>query len=119
MEIKRRLGKIVKTLNPEVEAMNVAAEMLQLCTRLEELIKYAQTKIDRSKERKESAGVKAAAAKEAADKKVRDAQAAEAEENLKDQQEASDERNKKPDIVVEGDGDGTVSDDVDPGAGND
>lgn len=95
MEIKRRLTKIAGRLSPQIEAMNVAPEINRLAGRIDELITYAQTKIDRAAENDgKSMGQVQAEKRAAADKVIRDHQTAEAEENLKDQQEALDERNK-------------------------
>jgi len=75
--------------------MNVANEMNQLCNRLEELVTYAQTKIDRAADRGgKSMGVIQAEKRAAADQEIRDHQNKEAEENLRDQKESFDERNK-------------------------
>ena len=94
MEIKRRLTKIAKSLSPQVEAMNVAAQMEQMCQRFEELIAYAQEKLDRAASRGKTIGQKAYEDREAADQEVKDAQLAESDENLRDQKESFDERNK-------------------------
>jgi len=92
MEIKRRLGKIQKALSPQIEAMNVASEMEQMCSRFEELVRYAQEKIDRTEQRGESLAAQQDRDRREADRKVTDQQDAEAEENLRDQQEAADAR---------------------------
>ena len=94
MEIKRRLGKIQKALTPQIESMNVATEMTRMLDRFEELVRYAQEKIDRSAERKATLGKKAEEEKAAAQKKVEAAQEQESAANLKDQQESFDDRNK-------------------------
>jgi hypothetical protein len=95
MEIKKRLTKLASRLSPQIEVMNVANEMNQLCNRFEELVTYAQTKIDRAAERGgKSMGVVQAEKRAAADQEIRDHQNKEANENLADQQEAFDERNK-------------------------
>ncbi len=97
MEIKRRLTKLTKRLSPQIESMNVAVEMQRMCTRFEELVNYAQEKIDRAEERK--GGTLARAADErrrAALKVVAEAQKKESDANLADQRESFDERNKKP-----------------------
>ena len=95
MEIKRRLTKIGKSLNPQIEAMNVATEMERMLDRFEELVRYAQEKIDRAAERKgNTIGKQVDDARKKADKEVSDHQTAESEENLKDQQESFEERNK-------------------------
>ena len=98
MEIKRRLTKIAKSLSPQIEVMNVASEMERMCKRFEEIIAYAQEKIDRAEERKKknlpTIGKYVDNQRKAADKVVEDAQSAEVEENLKDQEESWQERNK-------------------------
>ena len=95
MEIKRRLTKIGKSLNPQIESMNVASEMERMLDRFEELVRYAQEKIDRAAERQgNTIGKQVDAARKKADKVITDHQTEEAEENLKDQQESFDERNK-------------------------
>ena len=102
MEIKRRLTKLGKALSPQIESMNVSNEMHRLLDRFEELVRYAQEKIDRTAERKgKTNGQIAQEAREAADKVISDHQTAEAEENLRDQQEAFDERNKDPGAIEE------------------
>lgn len=99
MELKRKLTALGKRMSPQIEVMNVADEIKRCLTRIDELVTYAQTKIDRSEERKKNKeltiGAKAQLAREAADKEVVDAQTEESDANLKDQQEAFDERNKK------------------------
>lgn len=95
MELKRRITKIGKSLSPQIESMNVAVEMERMCDRFEELIRYAQEKIDRTAERKgDTIAKQADDRRKAADKEISDHQNEEAEENLKDQKEAFDERNK-------------------------
>jgi len=95
MEIKRRLNKLASRLSPQIEVMNVATEMSRMCDRFEELLNYAQEKIDRTNERKgNTIGKQVAEKRAAADKEVEDQQMAEANENLRDQKEAFDERNK-------------------------
>ena len=74
--------------------MNVAQEMNMMLSRFEELIRYAQEKIDRASDRKETIGAQVAREKADAAQKVIDEQTAEAEENLKDQKESFDLRNK-------------------------
>ena len=96
MEIKRRLTKIGKSLSPQIESMNVAAEMERMCTRFEELVRYAQEKIDRSIERGKTIGAGVAEKRAAMQKIITDHQKSESDANLADQQEAFDERNKKP-----------------------
>ena len=107
MEIKRRLTKIGKSLTPEIESMNVATEMMKMCKRFEELVSYAQEKIDRSAERKETIGARVDRQKAELLKEIEDHQTAEAAENLKDQEESLEERNKlaaksrKPEPIAE------------------
>lgn len=118
MQIKRRITKIGHSLNPQIEAMNVATEMELLLDRFEELVRYAQEKIDRSIERGKTIGAKVAEKRASEQKIITDHQKAESDENLADQQEAFDERNKKPGME---DGPETVPDpaeDEDPLAGN-
>ena len=99
MDIKRRLNKIAKCLTPEIENMNISYEMKNICSRLEELIRYADEKIARTERRlkagEKSGGQAAANRKAAAAKVIKDHQDAEAEENQKDQQESLDERNAR------------------------
>lgn len=105
MEIKRRLTKIAHTLSPQIEVMNVADEMKRMCSRMEELIAYAQEKIDRSFEKRETIGQKVARQRASEQKEIEDHQEAENAENLADQKEARRERqlrmmkSKKPEIV--------------------
>jgi predicted nucleic acid-binding Zn-ribbon protein len=100
MEIKRRLTRIAKSLSPQIEVMNVATEMDRMCDRFEELVNYAQEKIDRASERKgNTLASQADARRKAEEQIVFDAQKAEVEENQRDQQEAFDERNKDPGAV--------------------
>jgi len=95
MEIKRRLTKLGKQLSPQIEVMNVSLEMNRLLDRFEELVRYAQEKIDRSAERKGISIGQAAKNRIDADRKIiEDHQQAEAAENLKDQEDAYAERNK-------------------------
>jgi hypothetical protein len=98
MEIKRELTALAKRMNPQVEVMNVASEIRAKIKRIDELITYAQTKIDRSAERKlnkeKTLGARADEERKAADKVIEDHQTAEAEENLKDQEESFKDRNK-------------------------
>lgn len=95
MEIKRRMTKLASRLSPQIEVMNVGVEMSRLMDRFEELVNYAEEKITRSAERAgNTIGKQVAEKRAAADKQIVDHQTAEAEENLKDQQESFDERNK-------------------------
>ena len=95
MEIKRRLTKIAHSLSPQIESMNVSTEMTRMLDRFEELVRYAQEKIDRAAERQgNTIGKQVDDARKKADKEVADHQTAESEENLRDQQESFDERNK-------------------------
>jgi hypothetical protein len=95
MEIKRRLTKIANSLSPQIEVMNVADEMRRMCQRLEELIAYAQEKIDRANDGHKPIGQQVAEERAAKQKIIDDAQKAEAAENLQDQKEAFDERNRR------------------------
>jgi len=91
--------------------MNVATEMTRMLIRFDELINYAQEKIDRTEERKD--GTLALAAdqrRKAALKVVSDAQRKESDANLADQKESFDERNKDPGMI---DGPETVPDPAD------
>lgn len=92
MEIKRRLTKIAKSLSPQIEAMNVADEIQRMAARMEELIRYAQEKIDRAAERKQTVGQRVAEQKAAAMKEIQDHQKRESNENLADQAESLKER---------------------------
>ena len=95
MEIKRRITKLASRLSPQIEVMNVATEMSRMLDRFEELVNYAQEKIDRAVERKgNTIGKQSYEARAAADKVVSDHQTAESDENLRDQKESFDERNK-------------------------
>lgn len=89
MEIKRRLGALAKRMTPAIEVMNVSNEMLTLLRRLEELCTYAQTKIDRSEERKAkkqlTRGAEQDAKKKAKAKEIAEIHAAEADERFQDQ----------------------------------
>lgn len=99
MELKRKLDKLAKRMTPHIEVMNVRDEIARSIHRIDELITYAQTKIDRSAERKaknqQTIGAKADAERKATEQVVFDAQTAESDANLADQKEAFDERNKK------------------------
>ena len=94
MQIKRRLTALAKCMTPEIESMNVARQMEDMCKRMEELVAYAEEKISRSKTRGKTIGAHVAEARAAEDKIIKDHQQAEAEENLKDQQESFNERNR-------------------------
>lgn len=109
MEIKRRLSAIGKRLTPEIEAMNVSEQMVRMCNRFDELLDYCEEKIGRTKERQKTGeptiGQAAQARQHESRKAIEEAQSAEAEENLKDQEEAAKERqellnkSKKPQDV--------------------
>lgn len=95
MQIKRRITKIASRLSPQIEVMNVGSEMMRMCDRFEELVNYAQEKLDRAAERQgNTIGRQVYEARAAADKIISDHQTAESNENLKDQEEAFRERNK-------------------------
>jgi len=85
MEIKKRLNAVAKRLNPQIESMNVAQEMREHTKRIEELTTYAEAKIARSKERKETLGKRAQDEAEAEAKRIAEVQDAEARENAADQ----------------------------------
>lgn len=87
MEIKKQLTALGKRVTPQIEVMNVATEMRQLLKRLDELITYAQTKIDRSAERKETIGAQVKRQKKEADDNIKKEQEREAKENLADQED--------------------------------
>ena len=94
MEIKRRLNAVAKSFGPEAESLNIVHELRQICDRLEELAAYADLKLERHKQR-EKTGHRYF---EEQDRKARERQAeiaaihaAEAEEALKDQQQAKSE----------------------------
>ena len=95
MEIKRRLNKVAKRLSPQIESMNVADEMMRMVTRFEELVAYAQEKIDRSASRQVTVGQKVAKQKAELLKEIEDHQDAEADENRLDQEESLKERNER------------------------
>jgi len=103
MEIKRRLNKVSKRLTPQIEVMNVANEMKTLTSRLEELVTYAEQKIERTEERRrnkmKTIGQQVDEQRKAEAKVISDHQVEEAEANLRDQQEAFDERNRDPGMV--------------------
>lgn len=108
MQIKRKLVKLANSLSPQIEAMNVGIELHKLADRAAELVAYAQEKIDRSASRK-PLGQEVFDKRRAAQEEVVRQQALEAEENLRDQEEAARERelrhskSKRPDepeIVV-------------------
>jgi len=65
--------------------MNVAVEMKQHTTRIEELVQYAETKIARSAERKITLGARAQNEADAARAEIAEVQDAEAVENAADQ----------------------------------
>ena len=94
MEIKRRLNKIAARISPQIEVMNNAEEMRRMCTRFEELLAYCEEKIEKAASKAPTIGQKVAAQREALQQEIIDHQTAEAEENLKDQEEAFEERNK-------------------------
>lgn len=94
MEIKRRLNKIAKRISPQLEVMNISEEMRRMCTRLEELCDYGEEKLARAARKEPTIGQKVAEQRAAEQKEITDHQTAESEENLKDQQESFDERNK-------------------------
>ena len=86
MEIKRQLTALGKRMTPQVETMNVAVEIRGLVKRIDELVTYAQTKIDRSAERKETIGRRVQREKEDAAAKIAVEQDREANENQVDQE---------------------------------
>lgn len=94
MQIKRRLNAIAKSLTPEIESMNISRQMEDMCKRMEELVAYAEEKIERSKQRHRTIGLQVAQRRAAEDKIIKDHQEAEAKENLADQKESYDERNR-------------------------
>ena len=94
MEIKRRLNKIAGRLSPQLEAMNIADEMRRMCQRLEEIVTYGEEKLERAASKGPTIGQKVQVQKEAMQKEIEDHQRAEAEENLKDQEESFKERNR-------------------------
>ena len=104
MEIKRRVTKIAHSLSPQLESMNIGIELQQMCSRMEELIRYGQEKIDRSAEKKETIGAKVARQRAELQKEIEDHQEAENAENLADQKESERERqlrmmkSKKPEV---------------------
>ena len=94
MEIKRRLNKIASRLSPQLEAMNIADEMRRMCQRFEEIVAYGEEKLERAASKDPTIGQKVQAQKAAIQKEIEDHQRAEAEENLKDQEESFKERNR-------------------------
>lgn len=94
MQIKRRLNAIAKSLTPEIESMNISRQMEDMCKRMEELVAYAEEKIERAKQRHRTIGLQVAQRRAAEDKIIKDHQEAEAKENLADQKESYDERNR-------------------------
>jgi len=92
MEIKRRLTKIAKSLSPQIEVMNVGLEMDRMCSRFEELVAYAQEKIERAAEKTETIGARVDREKREQQQAVADQQVEESQENLKDQEESAAER---------------------------
>lgn len=77
--------------------MNVATEIKTHITRIEELCRYAQEKIDRAAQRKETSGAATARKRKAEQQRILDVQKAESDKNQADQKEAFDERNDKED----------------------
>ena len=95
MEIKRRLNQIAKRMSPQIEVMNAASQMVDMCNRFDELLDYCEEKIARTAERKgQTIGKLGMEAREKADKEIADAQQAEMDENQADQKESWEERNK-------------------------
>jgi len=88
MEIKKRLNAAAKRLTPEIESMNVAVEIRERLKRIEELIDYAEQKIEGSAHKKESAGVATDRARREEAQRIADVQDEQALENAKDQQQS-------------------------------
>lgn len=97
MELKRKLAALTKRMNPQIEAYTVAKAIGESIKRIDELMTYAQEKLDRSEERKknkEDTNSKVADdrnKKAAADQLAQ--QNAESDANLADQAESFEERN--------------------------
>jgi hypothetical protein len=88
MEIKRKFTKAINRLSPQIEAMNVAHEMGQMADRLNELLDYAEEKIQRSASRGgESMGLRIARERGEEQQSVAAIQRREEIENLEDQQQ--------------------------------
>ena len=98
MELKRKLNALAKRMNPQVEAYTVAREIDRLIGRISELMAYSQEKIDRSAHKKKhnelTLGQQEDNRRKAAAAEVLATQNKESDENLADQQESFDERNK-------------------------
>ena len=92
MEIKRRLNRIAGRITPQIEVMNVADEMRRMCNRFEEILNYAEEKVTRAAERKETVGALVDRQKKEKKAAIEEMQRAESEENMRDQQEAAAER---------------------------
>lgn len=118
MELKRKLVALSKRMNPEVEAFNIAPEIGRHIDRISELISYAQEKLDRSAHKKKhnelTLGAQEDARRKAVAAEVLATQNKESDENLADQQESFDERNKLDAKTKK-----PVSDERNPSEGND
>ena len=111
MELKRKLNALAKRMNPQVEAYTVAQEIARCIQRIDELISYAQEKLDRSAQKKKdkelTLGAQEDQRRKAAAADVLATQNRESDANLADQQESFDERNaleaktKKPTPAAE------------------
>jgi hypothetical protein len=97
VELKRKLTALAKRMNPQIEAYTVAKAIGESIKRIDELMTYAQEKLDRSEERKKNK--EETNSKLADDRKKKAAagqlaqQNAESDANLADQKESFDERN--------------------------
>jgi len=98
MEIKRRLDKIAKSMNPHIEISPSSRKLAALCKSLEEIIGYEQEKIDRTAARlkagEPTVGKKVDDRRKAEAAEVAKNQEAEASQNADDQAEAHEARNK-------------------------
>jgi len=98
VELKRKLTALAKRMNPQIEAYTIARAIEQSIKRIDELMTYAQEKLDRSEQKKRdkelTLGQQEDDRRKAAAAEVLATQNAESDENLADQQESFEERNK-------------------------
>lgn len=97
MELKRKLTALAKRMNPQIEAYTIAKAIDQSIKRIDELMTYAQEKLDRSEERKrlkeKTLGQQEDDRRKAAAAAVLETQNKESDANLADQAESFEERN--------------------------
>lgn len=99
MELKRKLDKLAKSMNPQIEVSPSAKKIAGLIKSLDEVIGYEQEKLDRTAERlkkgEPTVGKMVDDRKKAEAAEVQANQEKESQQNADDQAEAHEERNKE------------------------